>query len=185
MEIIKILKDTPVPSLLILAGLFILILAFVTKIGGVIEVSSDQRRWAIPTGLFVLVIGLILNFYSVYPSEQGAKTSPESVINDVFDPTKPFLIQLGSDTDPVSAGDEIDRVRDLAKEKKLSIVPFKKGKWYVTTVGFFESKSEADTFRDLIVVEIPFFKSTNPQVQNIREWCPNHNKTGIYLKCQN
>ena len=51
--------------MLIMVGLFILILAFVTKIGGIIEVSPEQNRWAIPIGLFVLSIGLVLNFSSV------------------------------------------------------------------------------------------------------------------------
>lgn len=55
------IKETPVPTILIVVGLFIIVLAFVVKIGGIIEVSSEQRRWAIPVGLFVLIIGLVLN----------------------------------------------------------------------------------------------------------------------------
>ncbi len=66
--VIKAIQSTPIPNLLIIAGLFILILAFVTKIGGIIEVSAEQKRWAIPTGLLLLTIGLILNFATMRPS---------------------------------------------------------------------------------------------------------------------
>ncbi|KAB0243088.1 hypothetical protein EZJ55_23595 [Microcystis aeruginosa EAWAG127a] len=44
--IIKAIQNTQTPKLLIVVGLFILVLAFLTKIGGVIEVSQEQRRWA-------------------------------------------------------------------------------------------------------------------------------------------
>jgi uncharacterized protein YgiM (DUF1202 family) len=59
--IIKAIQNTQTPKLLIVVGLFILVLAFLTKIGGVIEVSQEQRRWAIPIGGFLLILGLILN----------------------------------------------------------------------------------------------------------------------------
>ena len=36
-----------------------------TKIGGAIEVAPEQRRWAIPVGIFLLVLGLILHFSQV------------------------------------------------------------------------------------------------------------------------
>ncbi|MBW4536176.1 MAG: hypothetical protein KME09_19755 [Pleurocapsa minor HA4230-MV1] len=64
-DFLTAIKDTPIPTILILVGLFIIVLAFVVKIGGVIEVSSEQRRWAIPVGLFVLIIGLVLNLSPV------------------------------------------------------------------------------------------------------------------------
>jgi hypothetical protein len=65
LEAIKAIQSTPIPILLIVVGLFIVVLAFVTKIGGAIEVSPEQKRWAIPAGIFLLVLGLILNFSQV------------------------------------------------------------------------------------------------------------------------
>ena len=65
-EIIEAIKSSPVPTMLIIAGLFFLLLGFVSKIGGIIEVSPEQRIFAIPTGLFVLILGLVLNFSSVF-----------------------------------------------------------------------------------------------------------------------
>jgi hypothetical protein len=66
-EIIKAIQSTPIPILFIVVGLFIIVLAFVTKIGGAIEVSPEQRRWAIPVGIFLLILGLVLNFSNVTP----------------------------------------------------------------------------------------------------------------------
>jgi hypothetical protein len=72
-DLIKGIQSTPIPTMLIVVGLFILVLAFVTKIGGMIEVSPEQKRWAIPIGLFVLIIGLVLNFSPV------SRVSPPTV----------------------------------------------------------------------------------------------------------
>ncbi|MBW4469258.1 MAG: hypothetical protein KME45_03240 [Stenomitos rutilans HA7619-LM2] len=60
-DIINALKDTPIPTLLVLAGLFFLILSFVSKLGGVIEVQPNQKRLTIPLGLILLILGLVLN----------------------------------------------------------------------------------------------------------------------------
>jgi hypothetical protein len=186
-ETIKAIQSTPVPILLILVGLFILILAFVTKIGGVIEVSPEQRRWAIPIGLFVLAIGLVLNFTSPSstpgPSSVATSSSPGVILAPYKNSAKPFLLQLGSDTDPVSARDEVNRVKEFATKKKLSVNLLKKENLYVTIIGFFGSKGEAESLRNLVVNEIPFFKSTNPLIQDIREWCPKPSQSGTYIEC--
>lgn len=73
--IIKAIQTTPLPIILISAGVFIIILAFVTKIGGVIEVSQEGKRWAIPVGLFLLFIGLALNFSPSPKSSAAPKSS--------------------------------------------------------------------------------------------------------------
>jgi hypothetical protein len=51
-----------VPLLLIAAGILFILLRFVTKIAGAIEVDPSQRKWTIPIGLFFLTVGLILHF---------------------------------------------------------------------------------------------------------------------------
>jgi UPF0716 family protein affecting phage T7 exclusion len=56
------IQKTPLPTILIFAGLIFLLLGFVTKLEGILEVSPEQRRWAIPIGLLIIVIGLVLNF---------------------------------------------------------------------------------------------------------------------------
>jgi len=58
------IQKTPVSTILILAGLLFLVLGVVTKIGGFIEVSPEQKRWTLPLGLLILAIGLASNFLS-------------------------------------------------------------------------------------------------------------------------
>ena len=74
-NLIKEIQNTPIPTILIWSGLFIVVLAFVTKIGGIIEVSPEQKKLAIPTGLFLLTIGLILNFSTPSPTSASTSTS--------------------------------------------------------------------------------------------------------------
>jgi hypothetical protein len=59
-DIINALEDTPIPTLLIIAGLFFILLAFVSKLGGWVEVQPTQQKWAIPVGLGLLVLGIVL-----------------------------------------------------------------------------------------------------------------------------
>ena len=61
-EAIKAIQETPVPTMLIVAGLFFILLGFISKLGGMIEVSSEQKKFTIPIGLLVLTIGLVLYF---------------------------------------------------------------------------------------------------------------------------
>lgn len=68
------IQKTPLPTILILAGLLFLLLGFVTKIGGIIEVSPEQKRWTIPIGLLVLAIGLVLNSATPAPNTTSAPT---------------------------------------------------------------------------------------------------------------
>lgn len=74
-RIIDALEDTPIPTILIFAGLFFILLAFVTKVGGFIEVQPAQQKWSAPIGIALLVLGLILALNA--PSETSAP-GPES-----------------------------------------------------------------------------------------------------------
>lgn len=68
------LKNTPLPILLVLAGVFLIVLAFVTKIGGIIEVQPSQKGPAIVIGLLLLVVGIVLN--SAPPSGVSSTQNP-------------------------------------------------------------------------------------------------------------
>lgn len=67
-KIINALKDTPIPTILIIAGLFLILLAFFSKLG-VIEVQFAQKRWAALIGIFFLVVGIVLNLNSLPQNE--------------------------------------------------------------------------------------------------------------------
>jgi hypothetical protein len=78
-EIINALKDTPIPTVLVWAGLFFILLTFVNKLGGMIEVQPNQKRWTFFIGLLLLTTGLVLslspNFIQIN-AKTPAKTSP-------------------------------------------------------------------------------------------------------------
>jgi uncharacterized protein YgiM (DUF1202 family) len=78
-EAIKAIQETPLPTLLIIAGLFFLLLGFVNKLGGIIEVSPEQKRLTIPIGLLILTIGLVLSFST--SSELDGSNSSGSTVN--------------------------------------------------------------------------------------------------------
>ncbi len=75
-DVIKVLLNLQIPTMLIVAGLLIIILGFVTKIGGIIEVSREQKKFTIPIGLFILVLGIVLNFAST-PTPTPTTTTNE------------------------------------------------------------------------------------------------------------
>lgn len=77
-DVIKVLKDTPIPTIFIWAGLFFLLLAFVSKLGGVIEVQPNQKRSAIFIGLLLLTIGLVLNLTPTFSSIPQPSSSSAS-----------------------------------------------------------------------------------------------------------
>lgn len=87
-SIIKALKDTPVPNVLIWAGLLFLLLGFVTKLGGVIEVQPNQKRLTIPIGLLLLTFGLVLNFTPATPTSPPTTPAPA--------PASPFTTQIST-----------------------------------------------------------------------------------------
>lgn len=78
---ITAIQKTLVPTILILAGLLFLLLGFVTKLGGMIEVSPEQKRWTIPIGLLVLSIGLVLYCIPAPDSSQSPRSTSEKTID--------------------------------------------------------------------------------------------------------
>lgn len=79
-NIIKTLKDTPIPTVLVWAGLFFILLTFVSKIGGMIEVQPNQKKLTLFVGLFLLSVGIVLNIYSIKPNTK--KPAPPTIPNE-------------------------------------------------------------------------------------------------------
>jgi Bacterial SH3 domain len=101
-EAIKAIQVTPVPTMLIVAGLFFLLLGFVSKLGGMIEVSPEQKKFTIPIGLLVLTIGLVL-YFSPSSNSSGTTSTSESTPTSTLSPP-------ASGTSPRS--DEVEAVID-------------------------------------------------------------------------
>jgi uncharacterized protein YgiM (DUF1202 family) len=101
-ETIKAIQETPLPTILIIAGLFFLLLGFVNKLGGVIEVSSEQKRLTIPIGLLILTIGLVLSFSSS-PELNSSNGSVNSVNTDGNPAESPSPEPTQTTTSPISS----------------------------------------------------------------------------------
>jgi hypothetical protein len=86
-ELLKTLQSTPIPVILIIAGLFFILLGFVDKLGGIIEVSPAQKRWTIPIGLLVLTMGLVINFtpsHSIITKPEMTKPEQSRIIGWIY-----------------------------------------------------------------------------------------------------
>jgi energy-coupling factor transporter transmembrane protein EcfT len=79
--IIEAIQNTPIPTLLIVVGLIFIFLGIATKIH-IIEVPSQQRVWSIYLGIFILIIGLFLNYYTT--QEFDKNPGNDSPGNDII-----------------------------------------------------------------------------------------------------
>jgi hypothetical protein len=105
-EIINALANTPIPTVLIFAGLFFILLTFVSKVGGVLEVQPAQQKWSAPIGIALLVLGLILalNTVPADPSNRDAKPVPNATPSPTEpSPTEPSPTE-SSPTEPSPSG---------------------------------------------------------------------------------
>jgi hypothetical protein len=72
-SIIGALKDTPIPTILVVAGIVFLLLSIAGQLAGRITVPPEQRRWAAVMGGGLLAIGLALH---IVPLLQPSETPP-------------------------------------------------------------------------------------------------------------
>lgn len=109
-SVINAIQKTPIPIILIVAGLFFLLLGFVSKLGGIIEVSPEQKRLTIPIGLLVLTIGLLLNFTparSLNTSIQDSRPRPPGSSSvPTASPTPHPTLPNNTPIPPIPAGQE-------------------------------------------------------------------------------
>jgi hypothetical protein len=79
-SMITALKDTPIPTILVIAGIAFLLLSTVDQLAGRISVPPEQRRQAKIIGCLLLVVGVALyvaadaqSFYA--PGTSSSNTS--------------------------------------------------------------------------------------------------------------
>jgi hypothetical protein len=72
LEILKTLKDTPLPSILVIGGMIFLLLSFVRKIGSTVELDPEKKGLIGFIGFVLLCAGIGLN---VIPATQASLTS--------------------------------------------------------------------------------------------------------------
>jgi hypothetical protein len=70
------LQRTPLPHLLIILGGLFLLLAFVGKIGAVIEMPPTRQKWAGLVGVLFLAMGIVLSSLTKPESKSGSSPLP-------------------------------------------------------------------------------------------------------------
>jgi hypothetical protein len=58
MEMLKILRDTPLPTFLVIAGIFFLVLALVSQIGNYVTMPVQRQKVAAILGAVLLILGV-------------------------------------------------------------------------------------------------------------------------------
>ena len=101
---IKAIQETPVPTMLIVAGLFFILLGFISKLGGMIEVSSEQKKFTIPIGLLVLTIGLVLYFDPSLDSVSPGSSSGVPLTSEPT-PTPTLSSPVSNSSEEISAAE--------------------------------------------------------------------------------
>lgn len=74
-EALSILKDTPIPTLLILGGILLLVLSVATNVGKKVQVAKERQKWAALAGLLLIMVGTFLYLYPA-PSTAGGAPTP-------------------------------------------------------------------------------------------------------------
>lgn len=88
-EILKTLRDTPLPSILVIGGLVFLLLPFLKKTGGAIEIETSNKGIAAFIGVILLVSGIGLYLLPTSPANPNASTTiPVPTTSSAFHPTE-------------------------------------------------------------------------------------------------
>jgi hypothetical protein len=74
--IINALQDTPIPNILVVAGIGFLLLAMARQIAGKIEISPERQRWAGLVGILLLISGVALH---ILPSRSSSPAATATI----------------------------------------------------------------------------------------------------------
>jgi hypothetical protein len=94
LKTVEALQRTPIPNLLIIFGALFLFLAFVGKIGAIIEIPPTRQKWSALLGAVFLITGLATSFLST--------SEPPKVRSDGTTITSPPIKSV-----PIASGDEV------------------------------------------------------------------------------
>src|SRR5512139_3509524 len=59
-SIVSLLKDTPIPTILVVGGIVFLFLALAGQIAGKLEVPASRQKWSALAGILLMSAGLLL-----------------------------------------------------------------------------------------------------------------------------
>jgi hypothetical protein len=66
-SIVSVLKDTPIPTILVVSGIVFLFLALAGQIAGRLEVPPERQKWSALAGALLLSAGLLLYLIPAHP----------------------------------------------------------------------------------------------------------------------
>ena len=88
-EILQTLKDTPLPSILVIGGLVFLLLPFIKKTGGAVEIETGNKGIAALIGMALLLSGIALYILPVTTSssaQNNNRQQPEQSLRPTITP---------------------------------------------------------------------------------------------------
>lgn len=93
-SVIGLLKDTPIPTILVVSGIVFLFLALVGSVAGKLEMPPARHKWSALASVVLLISGLLL--YILPASPEGAAASPTSLPQIASQPSAPTAVQAGA-----------------------------------------------------------------------------------------
>lgn len=78
LDTLQMLQNTPMPNLLVVAGFILLLLAFVGKIGAIIELPYKRQKWAGIIGTLLLISGIALFLFPKIEPPNTISPNPPS-----------------------------------------------------------------------------------------------------------
>ena len=76
MELISSLAETPLPTILVIGGVFLLILAVVTELDGKIKIRPQRQKIAAVFGILLILVGIML--YVLPQTKPDSAGAPQS-----------------------------------------------------------------------------------------------------------
>ena len=116
--IIAAVFNAPLPSLMVVAGLFFLLLAIVSQIGGTITVEPKQQKLAVGIGAILLVLGLFLHFKDAF---FAAPASPQEVVAEYIQLMNSKQIDKAKELYPSQNTEAISRWMESASKPEQAI----------------------------------------------------------------
>ena len=113
-SIISALKDTPIPTILVMSGIVFLLLALAGQIAGKVEVPAERQKWSALAGALLLSAGLLLYIIPSRPQRVQENNSASPTPAAATQPApmgQPTSSQSGGES-PTPAGGAANRVQE-------------------------------------------------------------------------
>lgn len=119
MDILTTLRDTPLPTILVVGGIFFLLLAFVSQIGTFVTMPAHRQKAAAITGAILLVLGVGLYLVPSSPKPQAVSQSTTPTSAGVTEqPAAPLPLHSQLTTSAWNASKKRDYVEAIAKAQQ-------------------------------------------------------------------